>query len=330
MALQTTSTAGLTAQFQTAFSKQLLPHIVQELVMDQFASRKPFPKNAGSKTIRFFTPAVADASQVSTLTEGVPLATYRETSLTYVDATLVQYGEVTKISDILGMTALFDVLEDSLRLMGEDAALHLDTVIRNTVVPAITGAGNKRYAGGAANWAALAAGTAAAGTLTMADALDAMTQLRNKRAPRKNGEYFGIAAPAILRDLMLDAKWINASSYSNIKQILKGEVGMFYGIRFIEHTNPWVEDGTAGAEQTYAAPGGAKDIYATLFTGTDSFGVPVMAGQSPFSPRMIINDKPDKADNLNQFVTAGWKTYWVTVVLNALWTVAVRSRTTFA
>lgn len=327
MAMMTTGTAGLSSEFQTIFSKELLKRPMQALVLDQFAQRMPFPKEAGSKTMRFFRKQAGAATNVSTLTEGVALTTYNEIALDYVEATLVQYGQLYKISDVMTYTNLFDTLKESIDSMAENTGLHADQIIRDEVVAAITAAGNKRYAGGAANFNALVALSATAGAMTITDLLDAMTQLTLQRAPLKNNEYFMIVPPQIYRDLLNDVKFINLSVYQNNTNIMKGEVGKWYNIRVIVDTVPWREANTNGTEGTYAASG---PIFTSIVTGSESFGTPIMAGQSPFSPRVMISDSADKVDPLNQYVMAGCKFFWTSKTLNPLWTVTIRSKTGFA
>ena len=327
MAMMTSSTTELAHQYQTYFSKKMLPRAKQALVLEQFAARSPFPKNAGSKTIRFFRKAAGAASNVTALTEGVALATYREIDLDYVEATLVQYGEVAKISDVLSWTELFNTLNETIDTMGEDAALHADQIIRNEIVSGITAAGNKRYAQGLANFNALVAASASAGKMTIDDLLGAMTQLQIKRAPHKNGEYVAIVPPEIAYNIMLDTKFVNLSTYSDKSLIMNGEVGKWYGVRIVVTTVPFREAATDDTEGTYAASG---PIYTSIVVGSDAFGSSIMAGGSPFSPKVMISDKADKADPLNQYLMAGWKSYWTAKTLNPLWAVTIRSKTTFA
>src|SRR4051812_44702722 len=120
MALQTTATTGLAVAYQKVFSKKLLEHAKQLLVLDQFAQKVPFPKNQGAKTIRFFRPDVGDRTNVQSLTEGVPISTFRETVWTPIDATLRQYGEASKVSDILSATELLSTLKQNIQTLGED------------------------------------------------------------------------------------------------------------------------------------------------------------------------------------------------------------------
>jgi len=324
MALMTTATSGLSgAQMAFVFSKKLLEYARQKLVMDQFGDKTPFPKNAGTKTLRWLRPAAGDRTQVQTLSEGIPLATYREISYVTIEATLAQYGEVSKFSDILSLIEVYPTLRQSIDTLGEDAAQHADFLVMTEVVGGINAA-NKFYAQGITSFANLVAATASGGALVINDINRAMTRLQIARAPQRNGEYVAIVPPQVAYDLMRDTNFINAGLYGSSKGLFNGEVGRWYGVRVIVQTQPWIEGGTEG---TYSGAGG---IYASVVTGRDAYGIPEMAGNSEFSPKIIINDRPDKSDNLNQFITVGWKAFWAAKTLNDTWSVVVRSKTTYA
>jgi N4-gp56 family major capsid protein len=323
----TTSTSGLTgAQMAFVFSKQLLKYARQKLVMNQFGDDVTFQKNAGSKVIRWLRPAAGDRTQVQTLTEGVPLATYREISYTTVEATLIQYGELAKFSDQLTLIELYPTLRQSIDTLGEDSAQHADFIVMTEVVTGIAAA-NKFYAQGITSFNNLVAATASGGAMTLPDILRAMTRLQITRAPQKDGEYVAIVCPQVAYDLMQDTKFINAGQYGTIKGLYNGEVGRWYNVRIIVQTQPWIEANTNGTEGTYSSSGA---IFSTIVTGRDAWGVPKMAGLDEQKPKMYINDQPDKSDNLNQFVTVGWKSFWVAKTLNDTWSVVLRSKTTYA
>lgn len=302
----------------------------QKLVMDQFAKKMPFPKDAGATQIKFFRPRVGDRTNVQSLSEGVPISTFTDDTRTSVTFTMAQYGQASKISDILTYTALFDELDSSVEGMGQDAALHADYIITSSVVPNV-GSGNKHYSGGAANFNALNALTAAQGAMTIVDLLWAMTKLTLTRAPEaKGGGYVAIVCPQLSYDLMQDAKFVDSGKYGATKGLYKGEIGMWYGVRIVVTTAPWTEAGTDSTEGTFATGGSGGTIYSTVIVGQEAFAAPIMAGQSPFDPKVIINDKPDKSDPLNQFITAGWKAYYASGVLKDDWFVVNRSKSTFA
>jgi N4-gp56 family major capsid protein len=334
MPILTTASSGITGQYQKYFSKKLLPHAVQLLVIAQFGQKVPFPKEQGAVTIRFTRGDVAAAANVLAGAENTATTTFRDYTYTFIDATLVQYEIAAKISDVLSWTNLFDTLKNMTGVMGEDVALHADSKIRDAIVAGVTGAGNRRYVGATQTFVGLSGLTGgvpnATGAITINDLLDAMTRLTITRAPYLNGEYVAVAGPQVCRDILADPKVVLAGQYGTSKGLLTGEVGRWYGVRVVKTSNPFIETG-GGTEGTYTpAPSAANAIYRTFVMGTDGFGIPQMGGLSPFNPQIMICDKPDKSDPTNRFITAGMKTYWVAVVLNDQWIVSVSSKSAYA
>ena len=265
---------------------------------------------------------------MQTLSEGTPIATFRDTTFTFIDAPLQLFGEAGRYSDLLTYTELFNILEVQHVQFGEDFALKCDDVILNAVIPNISGV-TKRYSQQITSWANLAAATAQGGAFVVADALDAFTALQDQLAPKIGGEYVMVVPPRVARDLMNDAKFITAGQYGTNKGLFNGEIGRLYDCRFVLSTNAWFEDGNAGAENTRVTTHGTKDIYASLATGRDSYGIPALSGMSPKAPSIIIVNTPDSLNPLNQYTTAGWKAYYTAVLLNQAFICVVRSRSTF-
>lgn len=324
--MSTITSAQLSDVYQKHFSIELLKHAVNELRLNQFAMQAELPKNEGAKQVTFFRKDSADSSNVQVLTEGNAIDTFRSVSYTKIEVPLVQYGEAIKITDIVHETDVFQTLQNGIQSMGEDAALKADDLTRDELAHPTTGA-TKRYAGGAVDWNDLAALSDTDGKVTAADFLDACTNLRVNLAPRCDGGYTAIVSPQVCRDLMQYNDWLEASKYGNIKQLYKGELGELYGVRFVQTTNPFLEDSSLGSEGTYDASG---DVYTSFVTGRDAYGCPRLAGNSPASPRIIINNRPDKTDPLNQFITAGWKAFYAAKTLNPNWVVSLRSKSAYA
>lgn len=327
MAMMTTgSPADLITQFQTNYATKLLPKTEQLLVYDQFATKSAFPKNAGAKTMRMHRKKPGSASNVATATEGVAPSTYREIDLEYVEATLVQYVEALKFSDVLGLTELFNSLIMSRDSLAEDMALHADQIVRNTIVAGVTT--NKIYAGGATTFNGLVGLANDVGSLAIKDLARAFTALEIQRAPRKNGEFFAIVPPQVAYDLMLDTQWfIPVNTYQNNTNVVKGEVGKWYNVRVVIGTVPFREANTNGTEGTFASTG---PIFTTVVVGADAYGTPIMAGNSPYTPRIYVNDKPEKSDPANQFTIVAAKSFWAALMLQELWAVTIRSKTSYA
>ena len=328
--MATNTTTTLTLQYQRHFSKQLLEHAVHELRLNQFGATKQLPRKQGATGIRFFRRMAATQSTVAnvqTLTEGVPISTFTTYTYEKVDVDLVQIGEALKYTDIVGWTALLEVLNDGVQYLGENCALKADDLTWAAIMHPTTGL-TKRYSGVAIgdDFDDLVALSSSAGKYISDHGLAAVTQLQLNRAPRKNGVYIGIIPPQVSFNLKRDDIWVNASTYSNAKALFSGEIGELDAIRYVETTNVWGEDSTAGTEGTRST---TPEIVASVFTGRDAYGVVELSGKGPKSPKIVIVDTPDHADPLNQTLIAGWSAYYASAVLNPAFGVVVRSKTTF-
>jgi N4-gp56 family major capsid protein len=326
MAMMTTASSGLTPEYQTFYDKQLLSYAQPQIVTAQFAQKKPFPRNKGATTIRYFRPIAPDRTRVGSLTEGIAISTFQEVVYTPIDVTLAQYGEAVKISDIVSFTDLFNTLDQSTRMMGEDAGVYADFSVVQQICNTVSGvaAANRRYAQGLANFAAVVAASASAAKLVIKDLLGAYTRLTVTKAKKPEGrEYAAVITPQQAYDVMDDTKFIDAGVRGNNAGLFNGEIGRWYGNRILVTTEGWIESSTEG---TYDPAG---TIYSAMVLGREAVGAPIMAGQSPFSPQVIVNDKADSGNPLKQFITAGWKAFWATVMLNNLWATVIRSKSTF-
>ena len=108
MAVQNINTSGITNQFQTYFSKQLLERQIQLLQMEQFAEKTPYPtKSGGNRTIRFFRFSNPDIGKIITLTDGTVVtggSGERDLTLSTVEATLQFWGSSVVLSDQLRLS----------------------------------------------------------------------------------------------------------------------------------------------------------------------------------------------------------------------------------
>lgn len=350
MALNTSST--LSNQYQNYFSKKLLSYAVEALILDQFAEKAPLPANAGHKAITMFRYGAPSTSSIETLsTEGTKPTGTRSLTLSKIEKTLIQRGQVIELTDVLTATDLFNSLSQSIKTNGQDSALDLDTITRNTLVgsnvlgDAVEGSPLdnsdtlvEMYADGGSDYTDFDA-TTSGNTMTAANILDAVTKLKINRAqPARGGMYVAAVSPQILSDVMKISEWLNAAQYSNVGELYRGEVGSLYGAKFVMTTNPFIS-GNANTADTdryiYDTSGGngvaaGKNIYATLFFGQQAYGVPELSSQSPFGPKVIITDSADKTDPLNQKITAGFKTFWTALRLNPNYYVIMRSKTAYS
>jgi N4-gp56 family major capsid protein len=332
MAMQTTTNPASNAnQIQTYFTRRLMTRLTNELVFAQWGKKEDLQANMAAKVIRFFRTNQAVASNIASLTEGVAPTTFSEIDLGYIDCTLLQVGGLKKISDILQGISLFNWVKENVDILGEEMALNADGVVRNALVAGIlAAAGGISLIGGSTGYFNRFAGVRNTGTdandfatlygfadpnmgkFTRAGALSCITQLRVAKIPKIQGSYAVAVSPAVLQDVRLDPQWTLAAQY-NGEKLFKKEVVSIDGCKYVEADNQFIEKNTYG---TYDQTGG---IYTTLFIGRDAYGTPRLltdkTGSSPFNPSIVILNKADKTDPLNQYTLVGVKAFWNATVL---------------
>jgi len=347
--LITTTTSGLTSnRLSEYYSKILLKHQIDQERLVQFCTKYDLPAHAASTTMRMYKRSKASASDVETLSEGAPSATYSNSTLTPVDVTLIQVGEKVKISDTRQATDMINQLNLETARMGEGATYKADEMVRDAIVKnnmynsvtAITSSGWNRFVGGSTldeatqaeletRWDTWKAGTAANLKLKVSDLRAAVTSLRLDRAqPLEAGYYCAAVDPSCAHDLQSDSEWQAVNTYQGGgERIYKGEIGKIAGCKVMDWTLAFKQASTAASFGTFAAAG---NVYTTFVFGKEAVGTMKLAGSgSPLKPKMYILNTPDKSDPSNQFTVASWKGYFASEVLDKTWVKAIHSKSTY-
>ena len=125
-----TTATELTAEMKTFYDMTLIDEASPQLVHDQFGQKRPIPANGG-KTIEFRKFSSLPKATTA-LTEGVtPDGGKLEVST--ITATVNQYGYYIVQSDNLELTALDNTILETTKLLGRQAGVTLDTVVRNAL-----------------------------------------------------------------------------------------------------------------------------------------------------------------------------------------------------
>lgn len=334
-----TNTTQITNSLQRLYSDKLLARIIPSLVYQEFALKSPLPSKGGGKTMRMFrfaAPSTADVQTIST--EGVPLAssTYRQLSLEYVDVDLAQYVQTISVTDVADATSMFNLIDQANTQNSEDAALHCDTLTQYEITTSSGTVGNVNYAtknfiyaNSNADYAAVYNTGSKAGTkiLTATDILDGATVLKVQNAPKVAGTYTMTAPPQVCRDIMAGANsnttWVDASKYSAVQQLFTGEVGKLYGVRVVEHTNPYRSAATAPGAAPATNYNASGVVFSAFMFGQNAYGIPDLKTLgSPFAPTVHVVGGADKSDPANLIkALVSWKTFWAAKVLQPKWLV---------
>lgn len=294
------SYAKLPSQQQTFYDRNLLERLLPELYFLEHGQKykKPIPKNEGA-TINFrrfnSLPVPSDS-----LVEGVTPAG-RNLSISQIIATVKQEGDYVLLTDLLDLMGIDPVIVETTDLIGEQAALTLETRARDVVFNGT----NVYYVGGGVNRAAVAAADVFTGTVCRR-----LRQIMKRNNVKSDGkEYVGFIHPDGAYDLKGSAEWLAAHLYGDPDKLFNGEIGKLHGIRWVESNlcPIWEGEGAAGI-----------DVYGALVVGANAYGVVDIAGSS--KPEVIVKQKGSagSADPLDQRSTVGWKALMTTVRLQEL------------
>ena len=296
--------------------KELLKRGTPYLVFEKFGQAKSLPSN--SSKVEIFRRYTALPTTPTALTEGVTPAA-QTLAKTDVTATLVQYGDRITVSDVITDTHEDPVLNESVELLGEQAAQMIEKV-RYGVLKACT---NKIYANGAARNAVNTAFTVAlqrtaVRTLKRQNARPITSIVRS--TPSFGTEsvapgFVAIIHPDMESAVRTQTGFTPAEKYGSITP-WENEIGKIDDVRYLSTTivEPYADAG--GAKGTMlSTTGTSADVYPVIFLGRDAYGIVALKGQYAVTP-MVVNAKPSDSDPLAQRSHVGWKSMQTCVILN--------------
>ena len=306
--VQTTLLDGLSAEMKTFYDMTLIDEAQSNLVHDQFGQKRPIPKNGG-KTIEFrkFAPL---AKALTPLTEGVT-PDGKSLSVSTITATVNQYGDYITQSDVLELTSLDNTILEATKLLGRQAGVTLDTIVRDvmhsgtnvTYCPKVAADGTET---------AVTSRSALDNTcqLTVKVVQQVVAKLRAQNAPTIGGKYVAIIHPYVAYDLMRDPEWIDAHKYAKPDNLYEGEIGEIAGVRFVQTTEAKIYDG---------------GVFGSLFLGEGAYGVTEITGGGL---QTIVKQKGSAgtADPLDQRSSVGWKAIKTAELLIPNYIVRVESK----
>jgi N4-gp56 family major capsid protein len=292
--LDTTASAGMTAEMKTFYEKRLLDQAEPKLIHDQFADYYPIPQHGG-KTIEF---RKYDSLPKATtpLAEGVT-PDGQNLNVSTVTSTLAQYGGWTPESDILSMTAIDNNILNATKVLASQAGRTMDTVTRDVLAggtnviyaPAVAADGTETEVTSRKN-------LTAACTLTPKLFFRAAAQLGAMNADTIGDSYVAIIHPYAAYDLKNNKDFIEISKYAHPEAIFNGEIGKLGNIRFVETSEAkiWKDD---------TCPTGMA-VFGTLVLGAHAYGVTELEGGGL---EHIVKQLGYGDDPLNQRASIGWK-----------------------
>lgn len=280
-----TGDSGLSLENKTFYDMTLIDEAQAELVHDQFAQKRPIPKNGGKKIE--FRKFAALPKALTPLTEGVT-PDGKKLSVSKIEAEVSQYGDYIVQSDVLELTAIDNTIVEATKILGRQAGLTLDTITRN-----ILHAGTNVFYCPKGDGTAVdsRAGLDNTCKLTVDVVKKVVAIMKKNNAPKINGDYVAIIHPYVAYDLMSDPEWIDAHKYAQPENLYTGEIGKVAGCRFVETSEAMIYDG---------------GVFGCLFLADGAYGVTEITGGGL---ETIVKQKGSAgtSDPLNQRSSIGWK-----------------------
>ena len=317
--MATTAYGDISPRTSAYACKELLKRGIPYLVFEKFGQAKNLPSN--SSKLEIFRRFTALPTTPNALTEGVT-PTAQTLQKVDVTATLVQYGDLITVSDVVTDTIEDPVLNESLELLGEQAAQMIEKM-RYGVLKAAT---NKTFANGTVR-------SAVNTPFTVALQRKAVRALKRQNArpitsivrstPSYGTEnvapgYVGIIHPDMEGALRAAPGFTPAEKYGSISP-WENEIGKIDDVRYLCTTivEPYPDaGGIKGA--MLSTSGTSADVYPVIFLGRDAYGIVALKGQYSVTP-MVVNAKPSDSDPLAQRSHIGWKSMQTCVILQDAW-----------
>jgi N4-gp56 family major capsid protein len=312
---------------------RMLKRAMPFLQLEKFGQTYPMPTNSTqtAKFRRYFLAGATGSAGNSNgssyfypvattpLVEGVTPSGNTLSNQDYT-VTLAQYGDYITITDVILDTHTDDVLQQATDILGEQAALTVETLHFNVLKAGV----NVFYANKVASRNLVVA------PIALNDQRSVTTALNRQNAKKitavvastpdfntKSVEaaYMAVCHPDIESDLRNIAGFKPTSDYGTHTSPMEGEIGSIEQTRYLGSTVIAPFQDAGGAKGAMRSTTGVNaDVYPILFFGRDAFGIVPLKGKSSMTP-MVVNPKPAAGDPLAQRGTVGWKLWTTTVIL---------------
>lgn len=289
---------------QTAFDRIAYFALRSELLFDAVADVMPVAQSMPGSSVKFtIFNDLAAATSTLTETDDVTPVVMGDSQ---VEVTLAEYGNAVNTTAKLRGTSFLDVDSAAANVVGYNAGISIDSVIRDV----LAGGTHVVYGGGGATTPTSRATVAAEDIIEANDIRKTVAALRKANAVSFNGMYMGYIHPDVSYDLRREtgvASWRDPHVYSDPANIYNGEVGAFEGVRFIETPRAKIFEDASDGSGSSTGSSATVDVYCTHIMGRQALAKAhsIVDGNGPF-PRVV---RGPVVDVLSRFQPVGW--YWL-------------------
>ena len=322
------------ASVKTFYEKRLLWRALGRLVHPRWGVRAKLNKYGTLEWRRYS----GFAAITTPLTEGTTPAEQAAPTITQIPATPLFYGAWVGYTDEIEMTSMDPFVTEVSGILGEQAGLSMDTLVRNV----ITAGATKLYA----NSKTRATLDSPADDISYRDFIIAVATLMAANALPIGGVFQVILHPHSYFTLMQEPSFVNVfvaeAGREAMSPMRTGFVGRFLmcDLYVTSNAREYIDGGVT-----------TTDVYSMLFIGEQSYGC---VGIGAITPKIVDAQGPDgkpgtggkfaspveiigkqlgsagSDDALNQRATIGWKAAEADIVLNAAFIVDLEHTNIFS
>lgn len=225
-----------------------------------------------------------------------------------IAVTLSEYGLTVNTSKLLSLVSIDKNMAEKIALVGQNMGETLNRLVR-----AQLGEGTAFLPNSATS------STVASTTKLDASAVRGITQRLeiNKARPYPDGFWLGKTTPQNKYDLIGDSVWTNAKTYSDVKDLYRGEMGELYQVRWLLNKD------VASANGNPASAACTVVMYYSYVHGQDAFGAFDLAGDKP--KLYILANQIDSGNPAGRNSKISWAGSYACKILNPDWTLTVKA-----
>lgn len=317
------------------YSRKLLSHAIPVIILERYSMMKTMPRNE-TKVMQWrrtlpFSPATTP------LVEGVTPESH-DFGYETISVQIQQYGDWTRLTDVVTDTNKDNVLSDIVQRQGEQIAETKELLTWD-----IIRAGTNVSYGGAKTARNLVDQTSLLSAALHRSMIAEMHRQKGKMytevvSGSEDYATYSIEAGYIfvghtdlnprIRELKGDATtdhnaFTPVARYGSMSPSSPRELGAFEDGRYVTSPDlpPHTGAGAAigGHAGTFRNSGGKFDVYPILMFAREAFGCVGLRGRSAVKPMVLQPNVPRGGDPLGQRGSAGWKTWFACKVLNEAW-----------
>jgi len=224
-----------------------------------------------------------------------------------VAVTLSEYGAATIHSRLLSLTSIDEGMKEVIDSFGQNMGETLNALAGAELACGTAFFPNGRHVSNVTT-----------GDVLNASAIVYAVQAQElaRALPYADGFFLGKTTIQNKPTLLNDSTWINSKTYSDVKDLYKGEMGELYQVRWLLNGQTVSGNGNAGAAACTSV------LYYSYVHGRDAFGAVKLEGDMP---KLYIVQGADSGNIAARATYISWAGAYAAKLLNSAWVRTIKA-----